>query len=289
MKAGEIMARKKEEEVSAGSPAWMATFSDLMNLLLCFFVLLFSMSSTDAQKYADVAKSLSESFNSTISIFENTKKDSFIDMDAFPKNVQQVKDTEKFKDDTEDEISKNPNKEQVESQDISEEVAKEVAKEVNEEAARDLYEEITKYTEEGQLEKQLDIDMDDNFLYVKVSINGSLLFASGKASIKDDAYPILDRVGDILKNYQGNLIKIEGHTDNVPITKNKEFKNNMELSYARAYEVWKYMVQDKNLSPKKLEASGRSEYVPVADNSTSKGRAINRRVEFKVYTDLVED
>ena len=94
------MAKKKEEEVPAGSPAWMATFSDLMNLLLCFFVLLFSMSSTDAQKYADVAASLSESFNNTISIFENQKQDSVVDLDAFPKNVQQVENFEEYEDDT---------------------------------------------------------------------------------------------------------------------------------------------------------------------------------------------
>lgn len=274
------MARKNEEEAKAGSPAWMATFSDLMNLLLCFFVLLFSMSTTDAQKYADVAASLSESFNSTINIFDHSKQESFIDMQSFPKNVQQVVDVERYQDDTKDDTSQNPE---------NKKGASEIAKEVNEKAARELYEEISELTQNAQLEKQVDLAMDDNFLYVKVSINGSLLFASGKADIIDDAYPILNRVGDILKNYQGHLIKIEGHTDNVPITKNKQFKDNMELSYARAYEVWKYMVNDKNLPPEKLEAAGRSQYNPIADNGTAKGRAKNRRVEFKIYTDLVEE
>ena len=60
----------------------------------------------------------------------------------------------------------------------------------------------------------------------------------------------------------------------------------MELSYARAYEVWKYMTEEKNLPPETLEASGRSQYNPVADNKTAAGRAKNRRVEFKIYTDL---
>ena len=274
------MARKKQEEAPQGAAAWMATFSDLMNLLLCFFVLLFSMSSTDAQKYADVAASLSESFNSTISIFDNTKQDSVIDMEAFPRNVQQVESREEIQVDTTAE----------DNNDVSGEYdAKEVAKKANEEAARELYEQVSKSTQTAQLENKVDLAMDENFLYVKVSISGSLLFGSGKATIKKEAYPILNRVGDILKNYQGHLIKIEGHTDNVPITKNKEFSDNMELSYARAYEVWKYMVNDKNLPPQKLEAAGRSQYNPVADNSTSKGRAINRRVEFKIYTDLVEE
>ncbi|MBE5934356.1 MAG: chemotaxis protein [Lachnospiraceae bacterium] len=277
------MAKKKEEEVPAGSPAWMATFSDLMNLLLCFFVLLFSMSSTDAQKYADVAASLSESFNNTISIFENQKQDSVVDLEAFPKNVQQVNNFEEYEEDTSEQDSKRQNSD-TESQNASE-----IAKELNEAAATELYEGVSEYIEKGQIENKVDLAMDKNFFYVKLSISGSLLFSSGHAEIKEESKVLLDRIGTILKNYQGNLIKIEGHTDNVPITKSKEYTDNMELSYARAYEVWKYMVNEKKLEPKRLEASGRSEYDPVADNSTSKGRAVNRRVEFKIYTDLVKD
>lgn len=273
------MARKKEEEVKPGSPAWMATFSDLMNLLLCFFVLLFSMSTTDAQKYADVAASLSESFNNEISIFETQKNDSFIDLDTFPQSVNQVSKGESFKEDTSEE----------DAQKEEEIDAEAIAEKLNEAAATKLYEEISQYTEKGQLEDKVDLSMDENFLYVKLSISGSLLFESGDAMVKKDAKEVLDRLGNILKNYQNNLIKIEGHSDNVPITNNKKYSDNMELSYARAYEVWKYMVNEKKLSPKKLEAAGRSQYDPIADNSTAKGRAINRRVEFKIYTDLVED
>ena len=277
------MAKKqKQEDVPAGSPAWMATFSDLMNLLLCFFVLLFSMSSTDAQKYADVAKSLSESFNNTVSIFENQKQDSVVDLQAFPKNVQQVNNFEEYEEDTTEQDSKQQNSD-------TEINAQKIAKDLNEGAARELYENVSQYLEKGQIEDKIDVAMDDNFLYVKLSISGSLLFTSGRAEIKEDSEILLDRIGDILKNYQENLIKIEGHTDNVPITKSKLYADNMELSYARAYEVWKYMVKKKGLDPKKLEASGRSQYDPVADNKTSKGRAINRRVEFKIYTDLVKD
>ena len=251
------MAKKqKQEDVPAGSPAWMATFSDLMNLLLCFFVLLFSMSSTDAQKYADVAKSLSESFNNTVSIFENQKQDSVVDLQAFPKNVQQVNNFEEYEEDTTEQDSKQQNSD-------TEINAQKIAKDLNEGAARELYENVSQYLEKGQIEDKIDVAMDDNFLYVKLSISGSLLFTSGRAEIKEDSEILLDRIGDILKNYQENLIKIEGHTDNVPITKSKLYADNMELSYARAYEVWKYMVKKKGLDPKKLEASGRSQYDPL--------------------------
>lgn len=274
------MARKKEEEAPQGAAAWMSTFSDLMNLLLCFFVLLFSMSSVDAAKYAEVAKSLNESFSSTVNIFERVQTDSIIETDMFPKNVKQVDDAKQYQVDTSE----------IDSQNKTDKVDdEEYVKKVQEEAARKLYEEVSEYTENKQLDKKIELSMDSNFLYVKLTLSGSVVFDSGKASIKKEAYGILDRVGNILKNYQDNLIKIEGHTDNVPITSKGEYADNMELSYARAYEVWKYMVKEKNMPPKRLEASGRSQYNPIADNKDAKGRSKNRRVEFKIYTDLVEE
>ena len=84
--------------------------------------------------------------------------------------------------------------------------------------------------------------------------------------------------------YDDHMIKVEGHTDNVPISRGA-FPNNMRLSTARAASVFEYFVDKKGLSPKTLEATGRSEYEPVAKNDTEKGRARNRRVEIKIYTD----
>lgn len=94
---------------------------------------------------------------------------------------------------------------------------------------------------------------------------------------------MLDRVGDILRNYSGKLVKIEGHTDNVPIS-NSAFPSNLWLSTARATRVYEYLTDVKKLKPKNLEASGRGEAMPVADNSTANGRARNRRVEIKIYS-----
>ena len=125
--------------------------------------------------------------------------------------------------------------------------------------------------------------MDDNYQYVKISLSGAILFESGQAEFISDAKPILSRVGDILKVYKDSLIKIEGHTDNVPISSGR-YTDNMELSTARAISVWKYFVEMKGLNPKTLEASGRSQYSPITSNKTAKGRAKNRRVEIKIYT-----
>ena len=115
---------------------------------------------------------------------------------------------------------------------------------------------------------------------------GEIMFDSGKADIKSEARDILSKIGDILKLYEGYRIKIEGHTDNVPIRRGGQFSSNLELSTARASSVWEYLTDVKKLNPRTLEAAGRSEYDPIADNSTEEGRRKNRRVEFKIYTDF---
>ena len=90
---------KKTEDPPKGAPAWMATFSDLMNLLLCFFVLLFSMSSVDAEKYAELVQSLSNGFGS-FTIFSNKEADTLLDDELFPSSVVQAENIEEYEKDT---------------------------------------------------------------------------------------------------------------------------------------------------------------------------------------------
>ncbi len=269
------MARKKkQEDAPAGSPAWMATFSDLMNLLLCFFVLLFSMSSVDAEKYAELV----QSFNSSFSIFSAKQGQVIEASNLFPTNVNQIEDLEKYEKDT------GKKEETLTPEEMTEESAIELIEELNKQKTEELYEDVSKMAEENSIENTIEVSIDSKYQYVKISINGAILFDSGKSDVKPEAERVLSRIGDILKNYDKNLIKIEGHTDNVPTTGGK-YADNMMLSSDRAYNVWKYMVTAKLLDPSTLEASGRSEYEPIADNQTAEGRAKNRRVEFKIYTE----
>ncbi len=107
-----------------------------------------------------------------------------------------------------------------------------------------------------------------------------ILFDSGKADIKVNGKKVLDRVAEILKNITDKQIKIEGHTDNVPIgaTLAGKFPTNWELSTARATTVVRYL-QEKGVSPAFLNAAGYSEYKPVESNETDEGKAKNRRIE----------
>jgi len=269
------MARKKKPEQSApGSPAWMATFSDLMNLLLCFFVILFSMSSIDVAKYEEVASSLSKSF----SIFSGGKA-SIGEGQLISSGVSQLNDLDKYY----NEVGKASEENEVSDGDPMKEY-KEQLKEEKKTEVEKLYEKVTELTENKKLDDQVNVTIDKNYSYICLTLNGSILFNSGSAEIVDSAVPILSRIGDILKLYDDNIIKIEGHTDNVPIKNSSKYTSNWELSSARATSVCMYMIEKKKVNPSTLEPSGRSEYDPIASNNTTEGRAKNRRVEIKIYS-----
>lgn len=129
-------------------------------------------------------------------------------------------------------------------------------------------------------DKQVRLEMQDKGLVLTVV--GDLLFDSGKATIRREANPVLDKVGLFLKENVPNLnVGIEGHTDNQPI-QHSGWKSNWELSTARALSVLHYLVNQENISPKRLSAIGYGEYRSVASNDTREGRQLNRRVEIVI-------
>lgn len=116
---------------------------------------------------------------------------------------------------------------------------------------------------------------------LKLSIVDKILFPSGEADISPEGLKVLLRVGNILKNAQGKSVRVEGHTDNVPIGGNlrSRFPTNWELSAARATNVVRFLQDKVGMDPKRLEAAGLAENQPVAPNDTKEGRAQNRRIE----------
>ena len=269
------MAKRKEEEAPKGSPAWMATFGDLMNLLLCFFVLLFSMSTVDAQKFELIAASFSETF-SILSGGASAIGDGML----VSNGVSQLNELSEYINSmgmtTDEDSTDNMGDGETDSnQDAKEALEAEQLKE-----SEQLAEKIQEAVEEQNLDKEVDINFTSQ--YVLLTMNGALLFDSGKATIREDALPILAKVAKILDRYATNTIEVEGHTDNVPIH-TSQFGNNNELSSFRALAVFDYLCENTTLDPANIKHSGRGEYVPVADNSTIEGRAKNRRVEIKIY------
>lgn len=268
------MAKKKQDEPPKGSPAWMATFSDLMNLLLCFFVLLFSMSSVDPVKYEELVASLSSSF----SIFSGGAQ-AIGEGKLISSGVSQLNQLDEYFSNA----GKASETDEVDDGDPMKEYKEELEKQQREKAEQ-LYEEVIEQTEKQAIADSVSVQMDtEAYQFVQISLNGAILFDSASADVKQSALPILTRVGDILQHYKGYQIKIEGHTDSIPISSSK-YQDNMELSQDRALSVFRYLRDSKNIDPTKLESSGKGEYEPIASNRTAEGRAKNRRVEIKIYT-----
>ncbi len=266
------MAKKRQEDPPAGSPAWMATFSDLMNLLLCFFVLLFSMSTVDAQKFEIIAASFSQTF----SVF-HAGSTAIGDGVLVSNGVSQLNEL----DDYVNSMGKAP-ADAEEKIDSLEEMAESLDAEKLKKS-EELAEKIEEAMDEQQLGK--DVDMEVTSQYVQLTLKGALLFDSGSDQLREEAEPIVSKLGQILERYAESTIEIEGHTDNVPIH-SARFANNNELSSARALCVFDYFVANTSLRPEMIKHSGRGEYVPIADNSTPEGRAKNRRVEIRIYHTL---
>ena len=115
-----------------------------------------------------------------------------------------------------------------------------------------------------------------------------VLFDSGKAAIKSEAYPALDKVARVLKENVPNLkVGVEGHTDDQPI-KYSGWKSNWELSAARALSVLHYLADERGISPERLLASAYGEYRSVASNNTKEGRQLNRRVEVVIIPNVTK-
>lgn len=294
------MAKRKPEEVKKGLDEWMGTFSDMMTLLMCFFVMLFAMSNVDEAKFDEV----SQSFQQNFSIFKGGAK-AIGDGVLVSNGVSQlnmlgeyVNSTGKVaeSDTQETEFKENATGENdSELQELAEQLgaSQEEIKELQEsitnleaekmKLSEELAEKIEESLSENFLSDQVDVSFDTNC--VILTLNGAFLFDSGKAELKTEAKPILNKVGKILKRYADNTIEIEGHTDSVPLNGGR-YENNDVLSSYRALAVFNYLKDNASVDPSIMKHSGRGEYMPIADNSTPEGRAKNRRVEIKIYNAL---
>ena len=294
------MAKKKPEEVKKGLDEWMGTFSDMMTLLMCFFVMLFAMSNVDEAKFDEV----SQSFQQNFSIFKGGAK-AIGDGVLVSNGVSQLNMLEEYinstgkvaDSDTQNTEFKENAQGEMDSkmQELAEELgaSKDEIKELQEsiqnleneklKLSEELAERIEESLAENFLSDQVDVTFDANC--VVLTFNGAFLFDSGKADLKTEALPMLNKIGKILSKYADDNIEIEGHTDSVPLNGGR-YENNDVLSSYRALAVFDYLKDNASIDPSIMKHSGRGEYEPIADNSTPEGRAKNRRVEIKIYNAL---
>ena len=244
------LLRNHDNEDQANTAGWLTTFNDLVTLLMVFFVLLFTMSTIDTQKMGEFQYAL----QSGLGILKAGKKASISVSQSQP-----IDDMSHIRT-------------QAEGGDTKEES----------EPSRKLASAVRKLTE-----AELGIQVTRNDEGTRLAFEDQVLFDFGKDAINPEGFPFLDKIARALADVPYPL-RVEGHTDNVPI-RTKRFPSNWELSIARAVNVVKYFAQVSKLDPRRLSAVGYGESRPVAQNDTPSNRAKNRRVEILLLTEDVEE
>jgi chemotaxis protein MotB len=143
----------------------------------------------------------------------------------------------------------------------------------------DIYEKVQSFIKEKKLEGTVVIKSDNRGVIIQLRDN--ILFESGKAEIIEGSKPVLNSISGLISTFPNDIV-IEGHTDNVPIS-NYEYKNNWQLSSARALNVLEYFIGIKGQThPERFKSIAYSEYQPIAPNNDDVNRALNRRVNILI-------
>jgi chemotaxis protein MotB len=252
------MSRRVKKEEHANHERWLVSYADFITLLFAFFVVLYGMSAVDAKKMKQVAFSFQQAF----SVTGNAAIGSIPVIDA--ELAQSLADSPSVLPELSPIVTSLVQGEQIELEKIEQEV-----KEV-----------LQNSTDNKRLLQMVYLHIDEHGLII--SLSAKYFFDSGKAVLRPEVFPIIDQLAHILQSLDRE-IRIEGHTDDVPI-QTASYPSNWELSAARATYVIKYLVEKFGFSPQRLSAVGYAEFRPVAPNSTDEGRARNRRVDVVVLS-----
>ncbi len=264
-------------ECEEGLPAWMATFADMMALLMCFFVLLLSFAEMDAIRFKKMAESMKDAFGvqKEIPTNEIVKGISVIALEFSP-SISDPAITETVRQETTEEekqhleVNDGPEKAgeaQAASLDAVEALLKADAQEQAEELKEALKEEI----DEGMVT----VEVVGTNVIIRINEKGS--FPSGSADLQPGFIDVLDRIAVAISTRPGKVV-VAGHTDNRPIS-TERFRSNWELSTARAVTVAHALLADPTLDPKRFLLEGHADSDPLVPNDTPENRALNRRVE----------
>ncbi|UNK18035.1 OmpA family protein [Paenibacillus sp. N3/727] len=255
--------RRRRRKQNAGGDQrdrWMITYADLITLLLIFFVVMYAMSRLDTEKYKLVTDSLQSTFRSGDSILEQGS------------GLTGTADTEKHK---------NPPAAATGEKDPEPMTERELAFRKQEEELAEFMNVIKQYVQDNQLHN--DIFISDEPQGIAITLSDRFLFDPGQAELKEGADPVLSKLASLFRDLN-TTVSIEGHTDNVPA--GPFYKDNWELSGARAMSVLRYFLDVSKLSPDIFQYAGYADTRPAADNTTAQGRQKNRRVEITVLRQL---
>ena len=262
------MSRKREHEAEKeNGERWLLTYSDLITLLMIFFVVLYSMSKVDAQRFAAVAESLNKALgggNPKIELAKSQVGPSLIQTGTpSAKTTVPGKGTDPNNtantDPAKNGANKNAGQGNVDAENMTIDAIK--AK-------------LDKFAVDNGIQTTLITSTEERGLVVR--IQETLLFESGSADITARARDILEKISTVLAAAP-NQIKVEGHTDNLPIH-TSQFPSNWELSVIRSTNVVQILQRD-GITSNRLSATGYGEFRPISSNDTDDGRGKNRRID----------
>ena len=281
----------EEEEDEGNADGWMVTFSDLMSLLLCFFVLILSMAEVDIIKYKQLADSMSEAFGVQRDMeLESIPKGTSVVSTEFRPGIPDETIVDVVQQVTQDQTRNslrigNPDAPVADEKDVRDEVL--------------TYDEMMELIQETELDAemlrrllrteidqgQIDVESEARTIIIRIRERGS--FTSGSALLNTSSVGVIDKIASALTQIEGK-VAVEGHTDDVPIN-TFAYPSNWDLSAARSVSLVRRMLNISTLRPDRVTASGFADTRPQAINSTAEGRARNRRVEILVRQPLSEN
>ncbi len=236
-------------------PAWMATFADLMCLLMCFFVLLFAFSKLEEERFTSLAEAFMEAFGG-VQMIKSNSTDLTKGMEAGI-------------------VTRTGNL----AVPLNEKQQQQLVQQIQQSEVEDLLKELQEAMKEEIVNQSIVIERENDDVIIRFPEHVS--FASGSAKLVPQAGPLIQRVVGHLKN--SHSIIVAGHTDNRPVGGGR-FSSNWELSAARAAAVAESVLKTGAVQPDRLTVAGYAFTRPIEDNATRSGRAKNRRVEIVVKT-----
>lgn len=248
--------RITRRKVDKGAPKWLVTYSDMVTLVLVFFVLLFSMSQIDQVKF----DALTESFQSRMIL------------DFLPSIVSNEQSTSSdHAESTGEGTYKDPINMDLDSKEVQSRLEEE-------QSLNELVENVENYLDENNLNHIITANRLEQG--VVLVLQDSIFFDMGDATILEEGEPFLLEIGDLLSEIP-NELKVEGHTDSRPM-QSYRYPSNWELSGARASSVVRYLIDAFDIAESRFSIAGYGETRPIAPNDTPENMSLNRRVEITI-------
>jgi chemotaxis protein MotB len=256
--------RAEKEEKAEGMERWLLSYADFITLLMVFFILMYSLSKVDLEKYNAIANSLSVVLTGSSISPEDTKSSS----------ITQGESAQNLSEKMNDELI---NQEQLEA----------VKKQIQDFIDSDELNNISQTAGDTSNKLGDNIEVIEQERGLVISIKDTLLFPSGSDELNPQARIIMKQLGSALTNIP-NYIRVEGHTDNLQINTGK-FPSNWELSVLRASTVVHVLQDEAGISPERLSITGYGEYRPKVPNINAANQSKNRRVDVVILKKKYDD